>query len=95
MRLLDHEHPSTLIAISSLASTHARQKHWEDAEKLQIQVIETSTRVLGPEHPDTTQRISNLAITYSYQDRWKEAQPLQEQALDMSSKVMGTNILLC
>ena len=47
-----------------------------EAEKLQVQVIEISTRVLGEEHPDTLHSMDSLALIYSIHGR-KEAEALQ------------------
>jgi len=44
----------------------------EGGEELEVQVVETRTRVLGAEHPDTLNSRANLASTYRNQGRWKE-----------------------
>lgn len=52
---------------SQLASTYSDQGHWDKAEKLQVQVMETCRRLFGPEHPDTLTSMANLAATYNNQ----------------------------
>jgi len=47
--------------MSNLASTY--QKRWVEAETLEVQVMETHSRVLGKEHPDTLTGMTNLAHT--------------------------------
>ena len=37
---------------------------WNEAEKLQVQVMETRKRVLGDEHLSTLTSIANLASIY-------------------------------
>lgn len=40
---------------------------WKEAEELEVQVMETTKRVLGGEHPDTLTNIDNLASIYRNQ----------------------------
>jgi malate/lactate dehydrogenase len=62
--ILGPEHPKTLTSMTNLASTYSNQGRWAEAEKLEVQVMETRKTVLGPEHPDTLISISNLASIY-------------------------------
>jgi Tetratricopeptide repeat len=62
--VLEGEHPDTLINTGNLASTYRKQGRWKEAEKLEVQVMETIKRVLGGEHPDTLISMGNLASTY-------------------------------
>jgi Tetratricopeptide repeat len=41
-----------------LALTHRNQGRWMEAEKMEVQMTETSPRVLGEEHPGTLATIS-------------------------------------
>ncbi|CAG8883952.1 unnamed protein product, partial [Penicillium egyptiacum] len=50
------------------------QGRWEEAEKLEVQVVETRKTKLGVDHPDTLASMANLASTFSEQGRWKEAE---------------------
>jgi len=45
------------------------QDRWKEAEKLEVQVIETIKRVLGEKHPDMLTSVNNLALTWKYQNR--------------------------
>ena len=65
-----------------------RENH-RDAEKLGVQVMEASTRMLGQEHPDTLWSMTNLASTYRKQGRWKEAEELEVQAMEASTRMLG------
>ena len=61
----------------------------EEAEELEVQVIETRRRVLGAEHPSTLTSMNNLALTFSNQGRWKEAEELGVQVMEISKRVLG------
>jgi len=73
----------SLVAIFTLRGL------WQDAEELNVQVMETRKRVLGAEHPDTLISISNLASTFWSQGRWKEAEELEVQVLKTKKRVLG------
>jgi hypothetical protein len=60
---LGADHPNTLTSMSNLASTYRRQGRWEEAEQLEVQVMEMSKTKLGADHPDTLTRMANLAFT--------------------------------
>ena len=62
---------------------------WKEAEELDVQVMETSLRVLGAEHPDTLTSMANLASTYRNQGRWKEAEELEVQVMETRKRVLG------
>ena len=46
-----------------------KQGRSKEAEKLEVKVIEASSRVVGEEHPNTLRAIGNLASTYWKQGR--------------------------
>jgi tetratricopeptide (TPR) repeat protein len=62
---------------------------WNDAEELEVKVMEARWRVLGEVHPDTLSAMANLASTYRKQGRWKEAEELQVKVMEASSRVLG------
>jgi hypothetical protein len=62
---------------------------YKAAEELQVEVMETSKRVLGDEHPNTLSSIANLASTYKNQGRLKDAEELQVQVMEMTKRVLG------
>ena len=57
------DHPDTLISIADLASTYRSQSRWEDAERLQRQVMEARKAQLDADHPETLTSMINLAST--------------------------------
>ncbi|KAJ7032979.1 hypothetical protein C8F04DRAFT_635348 [Mycena alexandri] len=72
-----------------IALVYTEGGHWNDAEVLEVAVVETSKRVLGEEHPDTLTRITNLALTYWNQGRWNDAEALQVAVMEISKRVLG------
>ncbi|KAF8539826.1 hypothetical protein BDD12DRAFT_881587 [Trichophaea hybrida] len=83
-------HSSEIESIkNNLAFTYKNMGRWKEAEELEVQVLETSLRVLGQEHPHTLISKSNLASTYKRQGRWNEAEELEVQVMDMRLRVLG------
>jgi tetratricopeptide (TPR) repeat protein len=78
-----------LTCMAWLASTYRNQGRWNEAEKLEVQVIETTKRVLGEEHPDMLSSMANLASTYRNQGRWNEAEKLLVQVMETRKRVLG------
>jgi tetratricopeptide (TPR) repeat protein len=62
---------------------------YEEAEALEVQVMQTTKRVLGDEHPDTLTSMANLASTYRKQGRWKEAEELNVQVMQARMRVLS------
>jgi hypothetical protein len=63
--------------------------YWNEAEELNIQVMETRKRVLGAEHPDTLRSTGNLASTFRNHGRWKEAEELEIQVMETRKRLLG------
>ncbi len=59
-RVLGAEYPSTLTSVVNLASTLWDQGRWEEAELLEVQVMDTRKTKLGPDHPSTLTSITIL-----------------------------------
>jgi len=66
------EHPDTLRSMANLAVTYSRQGLWEEAEALEVVVMDKRKHALGEEHPDTLTSMANFAGTYWDQGQWKE-----------------------
>ncbi|RYP58915.1 hypothetical protein DL770_010331 [Monosporascus sp. CRB-9-2] len=75
--------------MANLASTYWNQGRWEEAEKLEVRVMETRKMKLGANHPDTLTSMANLALTYRNQGRWEEAEELQAKELEICTRVLG------
>jgi hypothetical protein len=80
---------NTLASIANLASTYRNQGRWTEAEKIEVQVMEMSRRVLGEEHPDTLTTVSNLAFTMKEQGRATEAIKLMAECIQLRNRVLG------
>ena len=70
-RILGVEHPDTIRARASLASTNWHLGKYMDTKKMEIQVLEVRNRILGVEHPDTIEAMGNLAMTM---EAWENTQ---------------------
>jgi hypothetical protein len=77
------EHPHTFLSMGNLAHIYGSQGRWNEAEQLEIQVMDMRKKLLGAEHPDTLLSMGNLASTYWNQGRWNEAEQLLIQVIDM------------
>ncbi|KEP46281.1 kinesin light chain, partial [Rhizoctonia solani 123E] len=88
-QVLGDEHPSTLTSMNNLALTYSDLGRHDEAEQLQVKVLDTRKRVLGEEHPSTLMSMHNLASTYSHLGRPNEAEQLQVKVLDTRKQVLG------
>jgi hypothetical protein len=50
--------------MANLALTYMNQGRWEEAKKLEVQVMETCKIKLGADYLDTLFSMNNLALTY-------------------------------
>jgi hypothetical protein len=85
------DHPSTLTSMANLASTYRNQGRWDDAEKLEVQVMETSKTKLGVDHPDTLTSMANLAFTWKGSGKEIEAVRLMEECVRLRKRILGVN----
>ena len=74
--------------LASFALVFSEAGRWDEAEKLEVQVMETRKRVLKEEHPDTLTSMANLASTYRNQGRWDEAEKLEVQVMETRKRVL-------
>jgi tetratricopeptide (TPR) repeat protein len=74
---------------AALGRIYYDEGRWEEAAKLQVQVMETSKTKLGADHPDTLKSMNNLASTYMEQGRWLEAEKLNIQVMETSKTKLG------
>jgi hypothetical protein len=58
-RALGLEHPDNLMSMINLASTYSRQGKSNEAEALQMEVLEGWKRIQGPQHPNTLTSTDN------------------------------------
>src|SRR6202034_3886354 len=64
------------VQMSRFALVFYENGYWNEAEKLQVNVMELRKRLLGAEHPETLISMGCLAATYRQQGRWNEAEKL-------------------
>ncbi|KAM7210410.1 kinesin light chain [Rhypophila decipiens] len=65
--------------------------HFDEAEKLFVQVMETSKTKPGADHPSTMTSMANLASTYRNQGRWDDAEKLFVQVLETRKTKLGAD----
>ena len=62
---------------------------YPEAEKLEIQVLDATNRILGVEHPDAIRAMGTLASTYQSLEKYTEAEKLKIQVLDARNRIFG------
>jgi hypothetical protein len=75
--------------MGNLGLIFQKQKRWQEAEELEVHVMEARKRVLGLEHPETLASIANLAHTYSHRGRTEEAKEMMMQLSALHSRRLG------
>lgn len=88
-KVLEEEHPDTLISMNDLAAIHTNQGRWKEAEELGVQVVERRKRMLEQKHPNTLTSMVNLASSFWNQGRWKEAEKLEVQVIKIRERELG------
>jgi tetratricopeptide (TPR) repeat protein len=91
LEILGAEDEETLSSTAMLAIAYRLEGRWEEAEQLDVQVMETSKTKLGADHPDTLTSMANLASTYRKQGRWEEAEQLEVQVMETSKTKLGAD----
>ncbi len=61
---------------------------WKEAEKLEVQVMETRKAKLGVDHPDTVTSMANLAFTWKSQGRHENALALMQDCVEAQRQVL-------
>ena len=64
-KLFGPEHSDTLSIMGNLARTYSDQGRWNEAEQLELQVMNMRKKLHGLEHPDTLLSMESLARIYS------------------------------
>lgn len=76
----------TIMLSEWLTEAYHREGKLDEAERMQVEIVEQRRRLLGEDHPDTITASGNLAGTYHAQGRWKEAEELQVEILSQQKK---------
>ncbi|RYP41795.1 hypothetical protein DL767_000811 [Monosporascus sp. MG133] len=74
---------------STFGRVYYDEGQWEEAEKLEVQVMEICKTKLGADHPNTLTSIANLALTLWNQGRWEEAEKLFVQVMEIRKTKLG------
>ncbi|KAJ5536023.1 hypothetical protein N7513_009209 [Penicillium frequentans] len=85
------ESEKTLESSEMLAGAYEKGGRWDEAEQLEVQVIETRKTRLGADHPDTLTSMGNLALALWNQGRWKEAEQLEVQVIETRKTRLGAD----
>ncbi|KAJ7731366.1 hypothetical protein B0H16DRAFT_203281 [Mycena metata] len=85
--ILGADHPETL---SAMAVIYASLSHFEEAERLQLEVMKKHT-VLGDSHPHTILSINNLPLTYRALEKGAEAPELEVPLPDDEEGTSASN----
>jgi hypothetical protein len=88
---LGADHPDMLNSIANLASTYWYQGRWEEAEKLEVEVMETCKTKLGADHLDTLTSMNSLAFTWKSQGRDTVALKLMDECVQLRTQILGIN----
>ncbi|QYT02969.1 Kinesin light chain [Trichoderma simmonsii] len=92
-RKLGKDDEGTLLSIGLLASIISLQGRWDEAEQLQVQVMETYKTAFETNHPKKFSIMGQLALTYCHQGRWDEAEELLEQVVKARKAEFGADHL--
>ncbi|KAH6683908.1 hypothetical protein B0J14DRAFT_571676 [Halenospora varia] len=84
-----HHIEANLHATRHLAAIYGIQGQYGKAEKLELQVVDESKRLLGEDHPDTLLAMRDLAVTYGCLGRPDDAKPLHQHVLNVRKRVLG------
>lgn len=65
------------------------QGYYDEAEKLDLLIVEENKKEFGLEHPETLESIAGLAATYERQAKWSEAARLDQHVLETRERTLG------
>ncbi|KAJ5532209.1 hypothetical protein N7494_008761 [Penicillium frequentans] len=91
LKYLGEESEEALASTGILAEAYRFEGRWEEAEHLEVQVMEVSKAKLGVDHPSTLTSMANLAVTYRNQGQWEEAEHLEVQVMEISKTKLGVD----
>ncbi|EKM76770.1 hypothetical protein AGABI1DRAFT_108612 [Agaricus bisporus var. burnettii JB137-S8] len=74
--------------LSGLALVYSEQGQWNEAEALEVVVMEKRRQLLGDDHPDTLTSMANLAATYRSQGKWNEAEALEVVVMEKTKQLL-------
>jgi hypothetical protein len=93
-KILGQEHNDTIKSMAMVGLAYklrGRGGHWDMAEELEVQVMETSKKKLGVDHPSTLTSMANLACTWKGTSRQTQAIRLMEKCAQSQKRVLRAN----
>ena len=90
-KILGDEHSDTLDGVAMVGLACNLNGRWDDAEELEVQVMETRKTKLGVDHPSTLTSMNNLAFTWKGNGKEIEAVRLMEECVRAQKRVLGLN----
>jgi hypothetical protein len=77
--------------MANLATTYMEQGRWEEAERLEVQVMKMRKTKLGNEHPDTLTSMASLALIRKSSGKTADAIDLLRDCLAKQKHTIGPN----
>ena len=77
------------VLLARMGMYYWKQGRSDEAEQLDVQVLELQKEVVGEKHSDTLTAMANLAATWRQQGRFEEAEQLGLQVLELRREVLG------
>ena len=85
------EHNDTLRSLEIMSIVYSGLDRDDEAEKIDLQVVDIRLRCYGEDDPKTLESLSILGETYRMQGRVKEAEELFVKILDTAKRALGEN----
>lgn len=74
-----------------MASTYIGQGQWEEAEQLQVRVMEARKIKLGEDHPHTLTSMANLTFTWKSSGKTADAINMLKVCINKQKQTIGPN----
>jgi len=74
---------------SMLGSTYRSRGKYDEAEQLDLEVVEGRKEAFGNDHAETLEAISSLASTYRSRGKYDQAEELDLQVIEGQKRVIG------
>ncbi|KAJ7639205.1 hypothetical protein FB45DRAFT_1001147 [Roridomyces roridus] len=71
--------------------TYRQLGRYQEAEELELSVLQGGQKLLGNDHPETLTAMANLAVTYGQLGRYQEAEELELSVLQGGQKLLGND----
>ena len=80
-----------MIYLKGLQGYSTRLGVGNDAERLEVQVMQKRKEKLGPDHEGTLTSMADLAYTYWNQGRWDDAEKLEVKVMQARRDKLGSD----